>query len=194
VNAGTWVAVASAVIAAAGAWYSRRQAGQARRSAAAADRQAAAAEQQVAIMRQQLADERADRHQAASPHFTVTSAVIEDNTEGQPIARITVEQDGGAVVSEVRITARSNENVRGLIAHDTDYDLTTITWHDSAPGTTHELTASLEYRRAGAVNVVLDFTSVQAGTRRTWECTLTAVPRRPDPEPRRRGGRVWGYE
>jgi hypothetical protein len=27
---------------------------------------------------------------------------------------------------------------------------------------------------------VLDFTSVQAGTGRTWESTLTAVPRRPD--------------
>jgi hypothetical protein len=109
--------------------------------------------------------------------------VIEDNTEGQPVARITVEQDGGAAVSEVRITARSNGNVRGLVADEDDYATSAITWNDSAPGTTHELTASLEYNHAGAVNVVLDFTSVQARTGRTWECTLTAVPRRPTLSP-----------
>jgi hypothetical protein len=95
------------------------------------------------------------------------SAVIEDNTEGQPVARITVEQDGGAAVSEVRITARSDGNVRGLVADEDDYATSAITWNDSAPGTTHELTASLEYNHAGAVNVVLDFTSVQARTGRT---------------------------
>ena len=193
-NAGDWIALASAVIAAAGAAYARWQAVQAKRSAGAAERQASAAEVQVAIMRQQLANETADRHQAAGPHFAVKSAVIKDNSENQPMAHITIEQVSGAAAAEVRITARRNNNVHGLVEHVADYAPREIIWRDTAPGTTHTLTAYLEYNFLNPVNVVLDFTSVQAGTGRTWRCTLTAVPHRPDPEPRRRSGRVLGYE
>lgn len=192
-NIASWIAVAGAVIAAAGAWFSLLQAGQAKRSAAAAERQASAAEEQIDLMRQQLVDERAGRHQAAGPHFAITSAVIEDEWHGQHVARITVEQDRGAAVSEVQIRARHNDYVHGLIAGDGDYTARTITWHDSAPGASNVLTASLEYNYVEPVNVVLDFTAVQAGSGNTWQQTLTAVPRRPEPEPRR-GGRARRYE
>jgi len=134
VNTASWIAVAAAVIAAAGAWYSRLQAGQAKRSAAAAERQAVVAEEQVALTRQQLADERADRHQAAGLHFAVAAAVIEDGWHGQSVARITVEQNSGAAVSDVRITARRNDYVHGLVEGVGDYTARTIIWHDSAPG------------------------------------------------------------
>jgi hypothetical protein len=119
--------------------------------------------------------------------------MIEDDWQGQHVARITVEQAAGAAVSEVRITARRNDYVHGLVEHDGDYTARTIIWHDSAPGASNVLTASLEYNYLEPVNVVLDFTSVQAGTGNTWQQTLTAVPRRPEPEPRR-GSRVRGYE
>ena len=106
-NTASWIAVAAAVIAAAGAWYSRLQAGQAKRSAAAAERQAVVAEEQVALTRQQLADERADRHQAAGLHFAVAAAVIEDGWHGQSVARITVEQQ---LAKNATLTYATNVN------------------------------------------------------------------------------------
>jgi hypothetical protein len=56
------------------------------------------------------------------------------------------------------------------------------------------LTARLEYNFVRPVNVLLDFTSVQAETGNTWQHTVTAVPSRP-PEPNpHRPRRVWGEE
>jgi hypothetical protein len=76
VNAGDWIATASAIVAAAGALIAWRQARLAKRSAEAADRQATAAEEQVAIMQKQLENETTDRHEAAAPRFIVQSAVL----------------------------------------------------------------------------------------------------------------------
>ena len=195
-NAAAWISIAGAVIAAATAWYARRQATQARRSAVAADRQAAAMEQQVAIMREQLANEAADRHQAARPRFTVQDAEIKDDPGGNPFARLTIQQDGGSAVSEVRVTLRPNQYVCYLIDHfdssaTDDARTDAVVWGDPAPGTTHELMARLEYDHFDPVHVVLDFTSVQAGTGNTWQDTLTAIPRRPETNPGRRRRRVW---
>jgi hypothetical protein len=120
--------------------------------------------------------------------------VIKDNPELQSMAHITIEQVSGAAATEVTITARRNGNVHGLVRNVTDYEPRTITWHDTAPGTTNALTAYLEYQHVEPVNVVLDFTSVQAGTGQTWQQTLTAVPRRPDPDPRPAGRRGWAFE
>lgn len=66
VNTGDWIAVASAVIAAVGAFVAWRQADLAKRSAEAADRQATAAEEQVAIMQKVHPDGGPPSHPAAA--------------------------------------------------------------------------------------------------------------------------------
>ena len=143
----------------------------------------------VAIMQQQLENETTDRHEAVAPRFAVKSAVIEDDRHGQHVARLTIEQAGGATVSEVEVTARREGDVDGLLvnphAFEPDYTTGAVVWKGSAPGMEHVLTASLEYNFWEPVNVVLDFVSRQADTGRDWKCTLTAVPRRPPPPPRR---------
>jgi len=192
VNAGDWIAVASAVIGAVGAFVAWRQAGLAKRSAQAADRQATAAEEQVAIMQKQLENETTDRHEAAAPRFIVKSAVLEDDRHGQHVARLTIEQAGGVAVSEVEVAARREGYVDGLLvnpsAFEGDYATGLVVWEGSAQGMEHRLTVSLEWDFSEPVNVVLDFVSRQAETGREWKCTLTAVPQRP-PAPPRRGPR-----
>ena len=181
--------MASAVIAAVGASIAWRQAGLAKRSAQAADRQATAAEKQVAIMQEQLGNKTTDRHEAAAPIFTVKSAVLEDDSHGQHVGRLTIEQVGGVAVSEVEVDARQKGDVEGLLvkphAIEPDYKTGPVIWMGSAPRMEHPLTVWLEYNFVQPVNVVLDFVSRQAETGREWKCTLTAVPRRSPPPPRR---------
>jgi hypothetical protein len=196
VNVGDWIAVASAVATAAGAFVAWRQARLAKHSAQAADRQATAAEEQVAIMQKQLEVETTDRHEAAAPRFTVKSAVLEDDRHGQHVARLTIEQTGGVAVSEVEVAARQQGDVDGLLvnpgAFEPDYATGSVVWKGSAQGMEHRLTVSLEYNFVEPVNVVLDFVSRQAETGREWKYTLTAVPRRPPPPAPRRGPRrIW---
>jgi hypothetical protein len=194
VNTGDWIAVASAVVAGVGAFVAWRQARLAKHSAEAADRQATAAEEQVAIMQKQLENETTDRHEAAAPRFTIKSAVLEDDSYGQHVARLTIEQAGGVAVSEVEVAARQEGDVCGLLvnphAFEPDYATGPVVWNGSAQGTEHPLTVSLEYNFVEPVNVVLDFVSRQGETDREWKCTLTAVPRRPPPPPRRGPRRI----
>lgn len=196
VNTGDWIAVASAVIAAVGAFVAWRQADLAKRSAEAADRQATAAEEQVAIMQKQLENETTDRHEAAAPRFAVKSAVLEDDSYGQHVARLTIEQTGGVAVSEVEVAARQEGYVLGLLlnphARDPDYETGPVIWEGSAQGMEYPLTVSLEYNFVQPINVVLDFASRQAETDREWKCTLTAVPRRIPPAPGRGPRRILG--
>jgi hypothetical protein len=191
VNAGDWIAGASAVVAAVGAFVAWRQAGLAKRAAQTADRQAAAAEEQVAIMQKQRENETTDRHEAAAPRLTVKSPVLEDDRHGQPVALLTVEQAGGVAVSEVEVAARQEGGVHGLLvnphAFEPDYATGPVLWKGSAEGMEHPLTVSLEYNFVEPVNVALDFVSRQAETGREWKCTLMAVPRRPRPPRRIRG-------
>jgi hypothetical protein len=194
VNAGDWIAVASAVVAGAGALIAWRQARLAKRSADAADRQASAAEEQARIMQKQLENETTDRHEAAAPRFAVKSAVLDDDRYGQHVARLMIEQAGGVAVSEVEVAARKEGDVCGLLvnsqAFEPDYATGPVVWNGSAQGTEHPLTVSMEYNFAEPVNVILDFVSRQAETGREWKCTLTAVPRRPPPPPRRGPRRI----
>lgn len=169
-DAGTWIAVAGAVIAAAAAWYGRGQARAANRSAEAADKQAAAAEGQVIIMRQQLAYDKADHHMAAAPGFT-----FPESTMGRRVALISVKQVGGPKLSEVTVTVQRDDYVRGLIGNDGGGLVETIRWANNAPGSIHHLKVSLATARP--VNIVLDFTSVGAGTGETWTYTGATLPR-----------------
>lgn len=198
VSTGDWIAVASAVVAAVGAFFAWRQAGLAKRSAKAADRQATAAEEQVAIMQQQLENETVDRHEAAAPRFTIKSAVLEDDSHGQNVARLMIEQTGGVAVCKVEVTARREGYVHGLLvnphAFAPDYTTGSVVWEGSARGMEHHLTVSVEYNFVEPVNVVLDFVSRQAETDREWKCTLTAVPRRPPTPPRRGPRRILGND
>ena len=125
-NAGDWIARASAIVAAAGAFVAWRQAGLAKRSAEAADRQATAAEEQVAIMQKQWENETTDRHEAAAPRFTVRSAVLEDDRNGQHVALLTIEQAVGAAVSEVEVAARQEGDVHGLLMNPMPLSPTTL--------------------------------------------------------------------
>lgn len=212
-NAGDWIALAMAAITTAGALIAWRQAALAKQSArdagrqataaeqsaTHADRQATAAERQVAIMQRQLENESIDRHEAAAPRFAVKSAVIEDDSYGQPVALLTIEQTEGTAVSEVKVAAIPSENVHGLLLQryriEPDYTTGTVTWGGSAPGTEHMLTVSLEYNFLEPVNVILEFASRQAETGQEWKFVLTAVPLRPPPPPRRQGPRrIWGQD
>jgi hypothetical protein len=194
VNTGDWIAVASAVVTAVGAFVAWRQAGLAKRSAQAADRQATAAEEQVAIMQKQLENETTDRHEAAAPRFIVKSAVLQDDRHGQHVARLMIEQAGGVPVSEVEVAAREEGDVYGLLvnphASEPDYATGPVVWKGSAQGMEHPLMVCLEYNFVEPVNVVLDFVSRQAKTGREWKYTLTAVPRRGPPPPRRGPRRI----
>lgn len=187
-NTGDWIAVASAMAAAVGAVIAWQQARLAKRSAEAADRQAIAAEKQVAIMAKQLENEITDRHEASAPTFTVRSAVIEDDSYGQPVARLTIDQASGVAVSEVEVVARQEGDVHGLLVNSSgfgqDYAVGPVLWSGSAQGMEHRLTVFLEYNFVEPVNVVLDFMSREAETGAEWRCTLTAVPRRPSQPPK----------
>jgi hypothetical protein len=124
-----------------------------------------------------------------SPPKPRKSRVLEDDKNGQHVARLTIEQAGGAAVSEVEVAARQNRDVHGLLmnpyAFEPDYATGPVLWKGSAQGMEHPLTVSLEYNFVEPVNVVLDFVSRQAESGGEWRCALTAVPRRPSPPPRR---------
>jgi hypothetical protein len=169
VNAGTWVAIAAAVIAAAAAWYGRRQ-------AVAAKAQAKAAKDQVAIMQQQLDNEEADRHKARGPDFETNSSIgiIE---AGQPAAGIVVKQVGGPGHSEVTVTVQRNDKVLGLIGDNGGGIVDAIRWTDNAPGKVNILVVGL--KGVAPVNLVLDFKSVEAGNDKPWTCTKTIIPEIP---------------
>jgi hypothetical protein len=155
-DAGTWIAVAGAVIALVAAW--------------SAWRQAAAAKDQVVIMRQQLNNETADRHKAAGPNFEVASS--RSTRAGQkPVADVGVKQVGGP---RVTVTVKRDGDVRGLIEDGGDNIVDSIIWTDNAPGQVRSLKVGLE--RDKRVNVVLDFVSVEKGNEEPWKCTVTTRP------------------
>jgi hypothetical protein len=165
VNAGTWVAIAAAVVAAAGAVYQRWQ--------------AVAAKAQVTIMQQQLDDEKADRHEAAGPIFTVTKSTEGYTPARQRVAEIMLTQKDGPGLSDVTVTTQPNENVRGLIGNDGENIVDSIIWKGNAPETIRLLIASLDTKGNGPVNVVLLFESVEIATGATWNRTKTTTPKIP---------------
>lgn len=145
-------------------------------------------------MQKQLENETTDRHEAAAPRFAVKSAALEDDRHGQHVAWLTIEQVGGVAVSEVEVAARKEGDVCGLLvnphAFEPNHATGPVVWDGSVQGMEHPLTVSLEYNIVEPVNVVLDFVSRQGETGREWKCTLTAVPRRPSPPPRRGAHRI----
>lgn len=179
-DASNWISFGGAGFAGVAAGIAGWQAASAKRSASAADKQARAAEQQVGIMERQLANETEARDHAAGPQFRVTKAVITDSRYGQREAHITVEQDSGAALSQVTVSTRRSEYVHNLLEWNDASG--PITWTDTAPGSTYDLRASLEYNYVEPVNVVLDFECTEAHGTRTWRRTITAVPQ-PEPPP-----------
>jgi hypothetical protein len=164
-DAGTWIAVAGAVIALVAAWSSWWQ--------------ARAARQQVAIMRRQLQNETDDRHEAAGPVFSLRESVAGTTPKGQPAAKITVVQEGGPALSEVTVTVQRTEGIRGLFGEDGPEIVDAITWKDNAPGTTRHLLASLDLKGQGLCNIVLNFRVIEDGTGATWNRTRTTIPEIP---------------
>lgn len=163
-DAGTWIAIAGAVIALGAAWSSWRQ--------------AKAAKDQVAIMQQQLQNETHDRHEAAGPRFSLTG--VEGMTpKGQPAAQITVVQEGGPALSEVTVTVQRSEGIRGLFGEDGPKIVDAITWKDNAPGSARHLLASLDTTGHRPYNVVLNFSAVEHGTGAAWKRTETVIPETP---------------
>jgi hypothetical protein len=182
-DAGTWIAVAGAVIALVAALAAGSQARSAKRSAKAADDQVAAARAQVAIMQQQLSNEAADRHEAAGPVFGITESWEGETPKGQRVAEIIVMQEGGPGLSRVTVTTEPNEYVRGLIGLGIEQTLDCIVWDGNAPGTRHQVVVSVnKMRRSGSQepgNVVLHFESVGVLTGATWERTKSTTPKVP---------------
>ncbi len=160
-DAGTWIALGAAVFALA--------------AAVAAAWQAKAARDQVRIMRQQLSNETDDRHEAAGPVFSIWKSAEKDTAAG-PTAEIMVVQEGGPRLSEVTVTTRLNEEVRGLIGEDGEKIVAAIIWKDNTPETSRQLMASLDPKGQEPVNVVLNFKSVEAETGATWHRALTTTP------------------
>lgn len=130
-------------------------------------------------MRRQLSNEEEDRHEAAGPVFGIAESWEGDTPKGQPVAEIIVVQEGGPGRSEVTVTAQTNENVRGLVGTDGEKIVDSITWEDNAPRARRQLMVSLDPERAGVVNIVLNFKSVEVGTGVTWDRTETTTPKIP---------------
>ena len=169
-DAGTWIAAVAALIALVAAWASWRQ-------AAAAKDQVAIMQQQLKNEQQQLQNDETDRHRAAGPKFEFdTASVIENPDTGQPVAKITVKQEGGPEHSEVTVTVRRTGDIHGLIGNDGRGIVDSIIWKDNAPGAKNVLKVSLE--RDDPVDVALEFRSVEPGNDRPWTFTETTSARK----------------
>ncbi|MGA5320167.1 hypothetical protein ACPCIU_06965 [Streptomyces seoulensis] len=195
-----WIALGSAVIAAASLAYTRTQAKAAKEAnvtAAAAngialDANAVSAEanetakQALVLTRAQFDAEQRAQHEGDGPKFEVESAVKEEY--GEWFAMIKIRQIDGATLESARVTV-SGADVRGLrrSKHDDEWLLQPVVWNMPAPGTTLDLCAELEFHHGDPANVGIAL-ACSATDGRSWDRALTAQPVSPPP-PSREGRR-----
>ncbi|MFJ1708557.1 hypothetical protein [Kitasatospora sp. NPDC088346] len=171
------IALGSAGVAVAAAAVAGWQAWLARRSAEAAERQAAAAEAQIVLMSK-------ERDERDSPRFAVISAVIDDDDNGQPIARLEIQQTSGVELRRVQLTA-SGEYVRG--------DASPRQWNGSVQGGTVHVELDIEWRHVEPVEFELRFNCVGARDQREWTTHARGRASRVQPSPTGQGASYRAY-
>ena len=190
VNAGDWIALASAITAVIGAIVALRQARtakdqarSARDAADAASRQAAAAEEQVCVSRRQLEADMAARNEAQGPTYILEEVVDRMRHQrfvtatlvllsGPPLSAVTI-QLGGA---DARGLVRSMSSDEGWIQEEI--------WEDVSPVARRPVVAAMEWNATGPLHLSLELKCVERGGKeRTWNRTCTAVAEREPPEP-----------
>jgi hypothetical protein len=183
-----WIALSSAVIAAASLIYTRTQAGAAKRANVTADAANSlardantvsaeaneTAKQALALARVQFDAEQRAQHDEAGPKFEVESAVKEDH--GEWFAMIKIRQIDGAALETARVTV-SGADVRGLrrSKYDDEWLPEPFVWNIPAPGAALGLCVELEFHHGDPANVgiALDCRAVDG---RSWDRALTAQP------------------
>ena len=189
-NAGDWIALASAiaaviaaVVALAQARTAKDQARSARDAADAASRQAAAAEEQVRVSRRQLEADLAARDETEGPTFTLEEVVdhIRDQRfvtatlvllSGPPLSAVTI-QLGGA---DARGFVRSMLSNGGWVKEEA--------WEDVSPVARRQVVAEMEWNATGPLHLTLELKCVERGGKeRVWNraCTAVAEPEPPEP-------------
>jgi hypothetical protein len=184
VNAGDWIALASAIGAVIAAVVAIWQARSAREAANAASRQAAAAEEQVSISRSQLEADMADRDEAEGPAFAIEDA--REVYDGEFFVTATLVMQSGRPLSSIKIRTRGAD-VRWLAPYLGSHDrVAERMWHDVSPVAKLPVIAQMEWNASRPLNLTLDLECVeQGGKQRTWHrsCGATAEPARPEPGP-----------
>lgn len=184
-DAGSWIALVSALIAGTAAVVAFSQARSAKASANSARRQTEAIEHQTELMSRSFFAEQEKATDAAGPTFEVVEArLVRDN---ENFVEATIAMTGGSPLSSVTITGRGEE-FRCLSPFVGSYDeVPSREWRDVAAGARITVIAQMEYNLANDhADLCLDFACAEQGGSRTWQRMCVASATEPPAS-----GKIW---
>lgn len=184
-DAASWIALGSAVVALVAAAITFWQAVTAKDAASFARRQAEAAERQVVEMKRQFEADTAARDEAAGPAFEAKKAEI--FYDGERFIEATLVMTSGPPLALVSVRLASKD-ARGLVRRAGDHEwMESQEFRDVSSGARIDIAAQMEWETSAPVNLRVDLECQEDGGRqRTWRRSCTALAQeRPESRSRR---------